>query len=138
MATYESNINQIQNALTNFLKAIRVFGKRVYWARAKEITRFPSLRIFLVNDAFTPLGPKHTLHELEFQIEINHRAKITEETLDQIINYAGLIVDKLESDRTLSEACRNLEVLNVRYEYRSTESFIFHYALIALKIEVEW
>lgn len=130
---WAEEVKAIRDAIISDLKAIQDLSNRVYAEYYIELTAFPSARVRFTRDDLSALTHQ-SVHTLAFEVEIVHRGGPSLADVDGLLDCVGEVVDKLASDRTLSGAAENMEIARIDLTHRETESYVFHYALLLLRV----
>ena len=98
---------------------------------------WPNIRVRLTNDRIQDIGPVVSRHLTTFECRIQNRGTGTEDDLDDMIGYAGEVVDVIEANRRLGTSyVENAEVTNISYSMSSRDrDSVMYYAYLSIEIE---
>ena len=134
--TYFTATNSIRDAVLAIVKSTTSFRIHAYANYIEKMTGNPTAFVRLRKDRFRDVGAYETYHTITFQIQINYRSDTSEQSLADITEFAGEVVDAIEANRTLGTSyIENTEILNIDYSWRIATSAVFHYAYITIEVQ---
>jgi len=138
MVSYETVLDDVIDKLETAVEATSSFvATTVHFDYVKTIDTHPTCLLRIVRDDVSAIGPKETRHVVTFRAVIHHQGMGTKANLNEMVQYVGEIVDKVESDRTLgSSYVLNSEIASVDYSMSELPSFVKYFAYIEIQVEI--
>lgn len=133
---YGTALKAVKDSLETLVKTTSSFDVYAYSGYRQKPGGYPNAQIKLRNDSFEARGPNLTWHLTTFDIRIENYGEGTEANLDDMIDYAGEIVDVIEANRTMSTTyVENTEVTNISYSLSPRPQSVFLYAIMTVEVQ---